>query len=164
MPTYHSCTPMLPCSQASRRSGHRVCLCHPQGPARSSEKSGMCAGYRIPVTHSSPLGTRSPAVVTWPSPLVFTSSLFSSYQALSTAYLHRDSNQSPEDTIMSTPTTNQRLVLHKRPEKGPVTSETFKLEKVDLKPLGPGEVLVRVDYSAIVSPSPLITLRSLSLV
>jgi NADPH-dependent curcumin reductase CurA len=54
---------------------------------------------------------------------------------------------------MSTPTTNQRLVLHKRPEKGPVTSETFKLEKVDLKPLGPGEVLVRVDYSAIVSSS-----------
>lgn len=129
-----------------------------------SEKSGMCAGYRIPVAHSALAPAVCTPVVTWPISLAFNSSLFSPHQALSTAYLsHRDSNQSREDTIMSTPTTNQRLVLHKRPDKGPVTSETFKLEKVDLKPLGPGEVLVRVDYSAIVSPSPVITLYSLSL-
>ena len=47
--------------------------------------------------------------------------------------------------------TNTRLVLAKRPERGPVTNETFRLESVELEPIKDGEVLVKVEYSAIVS-------------
>ena len=48
-------------------------------------------------------------------------------------------------------TQNNRLVLAKRPERGPVTDKTFHLESVELESLKDGEVLVKVKYSAIVS-------------
>ncbi|ORX40844.1 hypothetical protein BD324DRAFT_612273 [Kockovaella imperatae] len=44
---------------------------------------------------------------------------------------------------------NNRLILAKRPEKGPVTPETFKLETVDLELVQDGQVRVKVEYSAI---------------
>lgn len=50
--------------------------------------------------------------------------------------------------------TNERLVLAERPAKGPVTAKTFRRETVSLGPLGDGEVLVRVEYSAIVRVLP----------
>ena len=49
------------------------------------------------------------------------------------------------------PTQNERLVLAKRPGRGSVDSETFRREVVPLPKLQDGEVLVRVDYCAIVS-------------
>ena len=50
------------------------------------------------------------------------------------------------------PTTNARLVLAERPGSGAVTSSTFRYEQVSLGPLRDGQVLVRVEYSAIVCP------------
>lgn len=50
-----------------------------------------------------------------------------------------------------TPKKNNRLVLAERPERGPVTPTTFRHEEVDIKPLADGEVMVKVEYSAIVS-------------
>ncbi|ORY28051.1 hypothetical protein BCR39DRAFT_536430 [Naematelia encephala] len=47
------------------------------------------------------------------------------------------------------PTDSQRLVLHKRPERGPVTDETFSLESISIPDLKDGEVLVRVEYVSI---------------
>ena len=49
-----------------------------------------------------------------------------------------------------TPSQNSRLVLAERPERGPVTATTFKREQVDLGGLKEGDVLVKVEYSAIV--------------
>jgi len=50
----------------------------------------------------------------------------------------------------SKPTKNTRLVLAERPTRGPVTPSTFRREQVSLGELADGDVLVRVEYSAIV--------------
>lgn len=49
------------------------------------------------------------------------------------------------------PTQNTALVLAERPERGPITDKTFRLETTPLPPLKDGEVLVRVEYVSIVS-------------
>ena len=46
---------------------------------------------------------------------------------------------------------NERLVLAERPARGPVTDKTFRREEETVPPLRDGEVLVKVEYSAIVS-------------
>jgi NADPH-dependent curcumin reductase CurA len=56
---------------------------------------------------------------------------------------------------MPVSTQNSRLVLAERPQRGPITSRTFRLESVDLPSLQDGEVLVRVEHVSIVWPHPL---------
>lgn len=49
------------------------------------------------------------------------------------------------------PKKNSRLILAERPARGPVTPSTFRREELDIGSLKDGEVLVHVEYSAIVS-------------
>jgi len=62
-----------------------------------------------------------------------------------------DSLKETGTTDMGKQITNERLVLAERPARGPVTDKTFRREKVEVQPLKDGEVLVKVEYSAIVS-------------
>jgi len=54
---------------------------------------------------------------------------------------------------MPLPTTNKRIVLAKRPGRGPVTDETFKLDVEPLRAPKEGEVVVKVEYTSTVSIS-----------
>lgn len=52
------------------------------------------------------------------------------------------------------PTENKRVVLAERPDRGPITSKTFKFETSKLDTgLGEGQILVKVLYTSIVSLS-----------
>jgi NADPH-dependent curcumin reductase CurA len=52
------------------------------------------------------------------------------------------------------PTVNKRVVLAERPDRGPITSKTFKFETSKLDTgLGEGQILVKVLYTSIVSLS-----------
>ena len=49
------------------------------------------------------------------------------------------------------PKENKRVVLAERPNRGPITSKTFKLESAPVPELKDGQILVRVSYTSIVS-------------
>jgi NADPH-dependent curcumin reductase CurA len=52
------------------------------------------------------------------------------------------------------PTVNKRVVLAERPDRGPITSKTFKFETSKLDTgLGESQILVKVLYTSIVSLS-----------
>ncbi|BEJ13693.1 hypothetical protein CspHIS471_0308670 [Cutaneotrichosporon sp. HIS471] len=51
---------------------------------------------------------------------------------------------------MSLPAMNKRVVLAKRPERGPITPATFKKDAAALKKPGDGEVVVKVELLSIV--------------
>lgn len=59
-------------------------------------------------------------------------------------------------TMPSLPTENRQVVLAERPGRGPVTSKTFNLSKAGVPDLKDDQILVRVLYSSVVSPSLLI--------
>jgi len=52
----------------------------------------------------------------------------------------------------SLPTQNRRVVLAERPDRGPITEKTFKLENAKIGDLEDGQILVKVLYTSIVSP------------
>lgn len=51
------------------------------------------------------------------------------------------------------PKENRRIVLAERPNRGPITDKTFKLESAPIPELKDGQILVRVSYTSIVSLS-----------
>jgi NADPH-dependent curcumin reductase CurA len=51
----------------------------------------------------------------------------------------------------SLPTQNRRVVLDERPNRGPITEKTFKLESAKIGDLEDGQILVKVLYTSIVS-------------
>jgi NADPH-dependent curcumin reductase CurA len=51
----------------------------------------------------------------------------------------------------SLPTQNRRVVLAERPNRGPITEKTFKLESAKIGDLEDGQILVKVLYTSIVS-------------
>lgn len=55
---------------------------------------------------------------------------------------------------------NRRVVLAERPGRGPITPKTFRLESAPIPELKDGQILVRVSYTSIVSPTPSPTLVS----
>ena len=59
------------------------------------------------------------------------------------------------------PKENRRVVLAERPNRGPITDKTFKLESAPVPELKDGQILVKVSYTSIVSPFSLSPLRSL---
>ncbi|WWC98340.1 hypothetical protein V866_005231 [Kwoniella sp. B9012] len=44
---------------------------------------------------------------------------------------------------------NKQVVLHERPQRGPITDTTFKIQQSEIKQPGEGEVLVKVEYVSI---------------
>lgn len=54
----------------------------------------------------------------------------------------------------SLPTQNRRVVLAERPDRGPITEKTFKLESAKIGDLEDGQILVKVLYTSIVSLVP----------
>jgi NADPH-dependent curcumin reductase CurA len=54
----------------------------------------------------------------------------------------------------SLPTQNRRVVLAERPDRGPITEKTFKLESAQIGDLEDGQILVKVLYTSIVSLVP----------
>jgi NADPH-dependent curcumin reductase CurA len=53
----------------------------------------------------------------------------------------------------SLPTQNRRVVLAERPDRGPITEKTFNLETAKIGDLEDGQILVKVLYTSIVSPT-----------
>ena len=49
------------------------------------------------------------------------------------------------------PTQNKRVVLAERPDRGPITEKTFKLETAKVENLQDGQIMVKVLYTSIVS-------------
>ena len=57
-------------------------------------------------------------------------------------------------SMPSLPTQNRRVVLAERPDRGPITEKTFKLESAKIGDLEDGQILVKVLYTSIVSLVP----------
>jgi hypothetical protein len=102
-------------------------------------------GIGDPATHQP---SRPPATsfsCTWPrwlSHLVTPRSHSSPYSA---------APQTTQQPAMSLPAVNKRVVLAKRPERGPITPATFKKDGAPLKKPGDGEVVVKTELLSIVS-------------
>jgi NADPH-dependent curcumin reductase CurA len=54
-------------------------------------------------------------------------------------------------SMPSLPTQNRQVVLAERPDRGPITEKTFKLESAKIGDLEDGQILVKVLYTSIVS-------------